>query len=65
MSSLAFKTHMLRSDDKHSPLEANMVGGTVLDVCLMQLYGFLQLSVTSVCISAACLRMVQDRLRQR
>lgn len=27
-SSLAFKTHVLRSDDNHSPLEANMVSGT-------------------------------------
>jgi hypothetical protein len=27
-SSLAFKTHVLRSDDNHSPLEANMVRGT-------------------------------------
>jgi hypothetical protein len=26
-SSLAFKTHVLRSDDNHSPLEANMVSG--------------------------------------
>ena len=27
-SSLAFKTHVLRSDDNHSPLEANMVRWT-------------------------------------
>jgi hypothetical protein len=41
-SSLAFKTHMLRSDDSHSPLESNMVSvapcvpsvpGVPFDVC--------------------------------
>jgi hypothetical protein len=29
-SSLAFKTHLLRSDDSHSPLESNMVSACAL-----------------------------------